>query len=63
MQIKEVFRSKVLSELVAEQADVILNQHAQIGAMEKEAEELRKTITEKDALLVENQNELIKLKK
>lgn len=63
MLIKEVVRAKVLSELVAEQAEVILNQHAQITEMEKNTEALRKTIAEKDALLVESQNEIIKLRK
>lgn len=44
MLIKEVLRAKVLSELIAEQAECILNQHAQITEMEKEIQAIRAEI-------------------
>lgn len=41
MLIKEVVRHKVLGELIAEQVECILNQHAQITEMEKEIKSMR----------------------
>lgn len=56
MLIKEVVRSKVLSELIAEQAECILNQHQEIVGLQKDLKAVQKTIEEKDALLVAYEN-------
>lgn len=63
MELKELSREIVFAEIIAERGRIIINQHNQIGAMQKELEQARKTIAEKDALLVEGQNEIIKLQK
>lgn len=56
MLIKDVVRGKVLSELIAEQAECILNQHQEIVGLQKDLKAVQKTIEEKDALLVAYEN-------
>lgn len=44
MEIKELIREKVLTEIIAERAGIILTQHEQLGVMQKEIETMRAEI-------------------
>lgn len=56
MEIKELIRERVLTEIIAERDAMVLSQHQQIEALQKELEQMRKIIEEKDALLVAYEN-------
>ena len=44
MEIKDLIREKVLAEIIAERAGMILDMNQQIGALQKENEALKKEI-------------------
>lgn len=44
MELKELIREKVLTEIIAERAAIILTQHEQLTAMQKEIEAMRAEI-------------------
>ena len=44
MQIKDLTREMVLTEIITERDGIILNQHQQIEAMQKELEAMRAEI-------------------